>query len=596
MDYGHSQADKKLKALERRLQKEYSKASKQVEAKMHEYLAEFQSQDVIMAERLKAGEITKKQYMKWRSESMMMTKRWETLSSDLANAYANSGKIADAMIRDNAYDVYALNFNFGTFEVESTAGVDTVFTLYDRNTVKRLVKDNPTLLPPPGKKTSEAIARGELKRWNRRQIQSVMTQSILQGEPIPKIAKRLAETVGERNMHSAIRNARTMTTSAENAGRLDSYRRAKDMGIEVMKTWVATLDSRTRHTHRMIDGETVDVDEPFSNGLMFPADPDGDPEEIYNCFVGDTLVATDSDIVRSYKHEYKGELVTIETAAGVKFTCTLNHPILTPSGWVRANRLNEGDDICVTFVGDHHLPRRYPNVNHIHSRIDALHEFANKFGRERVSGLRVNFHGDVPATDVEVITHKGLLRDNRNAGEFEEKSKLGFKFSNSTLFSHGTLMEHFRRIGTSAFSFICGACEAFSFFRRSLSHSEIHRLRPIALLDASGMKPVKNNISGYAKFICERLHGAPTVVFADNIIGVNYSTDCTHVYNLQSDNGYYFVNSIISKNGGMYNGIGAIAHNCRCTLVTRAMSIDGVVLTDVYGDYSEWEDAHEGGF
>lgn len=596
MDYGHSQADKKLKALERRLQKEYSKASKQVEAKMHEYLAEFQSQDVIMAERLKAGEITKKQYMKWRSDSMMMTKKWETLSSDLANAYANSGKIAEAMIRDNAYDVYALNFNFGTFEVESTAGVDTAFALYDRNTVKRLVKDNPTLLPPPGKKTSEAIARGELKRWNRRQIQSVMTQSILQGEPIPKIAKRLAETVGERNMHSAIRNARTMTTSAENAGRLDSYRRAKDMGIEVMKTWVATLDSRTRHTHRMIDGETVDVDEPFSNGLMFPADPDGDPEEIYNCFVGDTLVATDSDIVRSYKHEYKGELVTIETAAGVKFTCTLNHPILTPSGWVRANRLNEGDDICVTFVGDHHLPRRYPNVNHIHSRIDALHEFANKFGRERVSGLRVNFHGDVPATDVEVITHKGLLRDNRNAGEFEEKSKLGFKFSNSTLFSHGTLMEHFRRIGTSAFSFICGACEAFSFFRRSLSHSEIHRLRPIALLDASGMKPVKNNISGYAKFICERLHGAPTVVFADNIIGVNYSTDCTHVYNLQSDNGYYFVNSIISKNGGMYNGIGAIAHNCRCTLVTRAMSIDGVDLTDVYGDYSEWEDAHEGGF
>lgn len=38
------------------------------------------------------------------------------------------------------------------------------------------------------------------------------------------------------------------------------------------------------------------------------------------------------------------------------------------------------------------------------------------------------------------------------------------------------------------------------------------------------------------------------------------------MYNLQSDNGYYFVNSIISKNGGMYNGIGAIAHNCRCTL------------------------------
>jgi uncharacterized protein with gpF-like domain len=49
------------------------------------------------------------------------------------------------------------------------------------------------------------------------------------------------------------------------------------------KVWVATADDRTRESHAELDGEEVLVDEPFSNGLMCPADPTGEPEEVYNC-------------------------------------------------------------------------------------------------------------------------------------------------------------------------------------------------------------------------------------------------------------------------------------------------------------------------
>ena len=72
-------------------------------------------------------------------------------------------------------------------------------------------------------------------------------------------------------------------TGAENAGRLDSYKRAEDMGIEMEKMWVATLDRRTRHSHRVLDGEVQPTKEEFSNGCMYPGDPEGAPEEIYNC-------------------------------------------------------------------------------------------------------------------------------------------------------------------------------------------------------------------------------------------------------------------------------------------------------------------------
>jgi len=46
---------------------------------------------------------------------------------------------------------------------------------------------------------------------------------------------------------------------------------------------MATLDERTRESHAEIDGEIVDIDKEFSNGLMYPADPDGEPAEVYNC-------------------------------------------------------------------------------------------------------------------------------------------------------------------------------------------------------------------------------------------------------------------------------------------------------------------------
>jgi hypothetical protein len=78
-------------------------------------------------------------------------------------------------------------------------------------------------------------------------------------------------------------------TGAENKGRQDSYARAEADGIILQKEWLATNDGRTRHSHAMLDGAIVDQDKKFDNGLMYPGDPSGRPEEVYNCRC--TLVA-----------------------------------------------------------------------------------------------------------------------------------------------------------------------------------------------------------------------------------------------------------------------------------------------------------------
>ena len=72
-------------------------------------------------------------------------------------------------------------------------------------------------------------------------------------------------------------------TGAENAGKLDSMKRAQELGVQLKKLWLATRDGRTRDSHVMMDGEMAEVDEKFSNGCMYPGDPNGAPAEVYNC-------------------------------------------------------------------------------------------------------------------------------------------------------------------------------------------------------------------------------------------------------------------------------------------------------------------------
>lgn len=54
-------------------------------------------------------------------------------------------------------------------------------------------------------------------------------------------------------------------------------------GKKVKRKWVSAGDAQVRDSHQALDGETRDIDEAFSNGLMFPCDPAGPPEETINC-------------------------------------------------------------------------------------------------------------------------------------------------------------------------------------------------------------------------------------------------------------------------------------------------------------------------
>jgi SPP1 gp7 family putative phage head morphogenesis protein len=104
-----------------------------------------------------------------------------------------------------------------------------------------------------------------------KRIRMHITQGIMSGEGYSKIAKALRNDLGMSKAQS-VRVARTETGRALSQAGLDSAMVAKDNGLDMKKRWYATKDTRTRDTHRHLDGTSVDIEDNFhSSGCVGPA-------------------------------------------------------------------------------------------------------------------------------------------------------------------------------------------------------------------------------------------------------------------------------------------------------------------------------------
>ena len=282
-DLAHRKTDEKLEEMEKRLSAIYSRAEKEIQKTIDDYFAKFAKRDAKQKARLEAGEITEQEYKQWRLAQMGRGERFKALQSRVAERYTEANETAVRYVNDATPGIYSLNRNYSAYTIEKVAG-NVGFDLWDEQTVKRLIVDNPEVMPyyPPKK----ALKRGIDLAYGKKQISASVTSSILQGKSIPRIAKDLQTRIPDMNKASAIRTARTAVTGAQNAGRMDSYVAAEKMGIKLKKSWLATIDGRTRHEHALLDGQTVDTDKPFKvDGyeLMFPGDPSGPAHLTYNC-------------------------------------------------------------------------------------------------------------------------------------------------------------------------------------------------------------------------------------------------------------------------------------------------------------------------
>lgn len=352
-DEGHKLTDKELAKLERRIAKLYSEAGDELQETIDEYFKKFEKRDKEMRALIgtiqNGKEWTEQDYKQWRLAQIGRGKRFEAMRDKVARRATDANEVARAYINDATPGIYSLNRNYAAYTIEQVSG-SVGFDLWDEQTVKRLIKEQQELMPyyPP----ERALKRGIDLAWGKKQITASVTSSILQGKGIKGMADDLQRRITDMSRDSAIRTARTAVTGAQNAGRMDSYAAAGKMGIKLKKEWLATLDSRTRHSHAMLDGEQVEQAKKFSNGCRFPGDPQGPPWEIYNCRC--TLIAAVDGVDTSSAQRRARNPVTGETEVV---------PNMTYQDWVRSKQKQQKSVEIETVLRYNSIIQSYTNVD-----------------------------------------------------------------------------------------------------------------------------------------------------------------------------------------------------------------------------------------
>lgn len=115
-------------------------------------------------------------------------------------------------------------------------------------------------------------------------IPAEVSRGISTGLSYYDIARNINNASGS-GLYNARRIARTEGHRIQNQSVNDAQQAAKAKGADVVKQWDSTLDGKTRDTHRKLDGQIRELEEPFEiDGMsaMYPGDF-GDPAEDCNC-------------------------------------------------------------------------------------------------------------------------------------------------------------------------------------------------------------------------------------------------------------------------------------------------------------------------
>ncbi|WP_187759501.1 phage head morphogenesis protein [Staphylococcus epidermidis] len=167
-------------------------------------------------------------------------------------------------IKQSQQNVYIEKYMMSLFLYEMASQTSMSFDIPTTQTIQTAIEqpiEFIKLVPTLQKHRDDTLKR----------IRMHITQGIMSGEGYSKIAKALRDDLGMAKAQS-VRVARTETGRALSQAGLDSAMVAKDNGLDMKKRWYATKDTRTRDTHRHLDGTSVDIEDNFhSSGCVGPA-------------------------------------------------------------------------------------------------------------------------------------------------------------------------------------------------------------------------------------------------------------------------------------------------------------------------------------
>jgi hypothetical protein len=411
----------------------------------------------------------------------------------------------------------------------------------------------------------ESLDPGALQRQLRNFLEDDNVQAALDaGQPMDEamVDKLTNDYIDNYLDYRAETIAQTEATRAVSLGLQDAYSQAIDRGVfpsdAVKQFWKIDLDELTCPICISIpdmNPDGVAIDEAFDS---IDGPQDAPPAPHPSCLPGNMMVSA-SSIFAVSKRFYDGPLVIVRTAKGKQLSCTPNHPILTPHGWVAAHLLDIGSDIvCARFVRSIRIGlKNYDEL--VPSRIE---EIVDAFGKARnVSSMPVpvsapDFHGDGVGSKVAIVWSNRLLRNGHDTSFFEQKGKFRFRWGTTFSFGHvclSRLNALLQRSLATTRRLVRGFGARLAFV---ISHSG--RFDDLGIAVASNGNFVfaqhsQNNGPRELELSAQFIGRSPSAISFDQIVDIGCVDFAGHVFNLQTDSGWYEAEGIIT-------------HNCRCSI------------------------------
>jgi SPP1 gp7 family putative phage head morphogenesis protein len=179
-------------------------------------------------------------------------KRLDSLRVAINTEYRKLTKYAIDGTRSNSASVYARGAYGTEWAYDQALGVSVKWPVLSVEAIRASVWNGDS---------GESFAE-RFKNWSTKdviKIQQNITQGIALGEGFPKVARRVRDTINS-SYFQAIRIVRTEAMRNYNQAHLEIYDKLDGLGIQANKQWVATLDTKTRDTHGILDGQFADKD------------------------------------------------------------------------------------------------------------------------------------------------------------------------------------------------------------------------------------------------------------------------------------------------------------------------------------------------
>lgn len=173
-------------------------------------------------------------------------------------------------------DSYSEGF-LGTMYSVHKQGIPVIIPIDKNAAVKAVLTDSKLSAP-----LYEALSL-DIKAM-KRSIRAEISRGIASGMSYTDIARNL-QNATKAPFDRAKTIVRTEGHRIQQESAEDARQEARKKGADVVKQWDATLDGATRATHRNLDGQIKETDEPFAYGgkkAMYPG-AFGDPAEDCNC-------------------------------------------------------------------------------------------------------------------------------------------------------------------------------------------------------------------------------------------------------------------------------------------------------------------------